>query len=85
MRTDIVLNRKAECVTTTKNRKLYHKWRHYAINILYLTAVYKFWYEKFLKNFKLEVPSAYAVNQVDDYRDSDNVINLIPYLDEGKA
>ena len=41
--------------------------------------------EKFLKNFKLEVPSAYAVNQVDDYRDSDNVINLIPYLDEGKA
>lgn len=38
--------------------------------------------DEFLKSFKLDVPSNYATNQVDDFRDSSNVINILPHLIE---
>jgi len=34
----------------------------------------------FLQNFKLEVPSPYATNNVDDFRDSTNVLNFTPRM-----
>lgn len=34
----------------------------------------------FLQNFKLEVPSTYATNNVDDFRDSTNVLNFTPRM-----
>lgn len=36
--------------------------------------------DEFLKNFKIKVPSASVTNQYDDFRDCDNVFNLMPYL-----
>lgn len=33
--------------------------------------------DKFIKNFQLHVPSIYVVNDEDDFRDSENLINLI--------
>ncbi|WP_029630625.1 phage/plasmid replication domain-containing protein [[Scytonema hofmanni] UTEX B 1581] len=38
--------------------------------------------DKFIKSFTLDVPSNYATNQVDDFRDSSNVINILPHLIE---
>jgi hypothetical protein len=38
--------------------------------------------DEFLKSFKLDVPSNYATNQVDDFRDTGNVINILPHLIE---
>lgn len=34
--------------------------------------------ERFLESFQFDVPSEYAVNKFDNYRDHTNVINLIP-------
>lgn len=41
--------------------------------------------EKFLKEFALQIPSPYVVNQIDAFRDGDNLINLMPYLEDKKA
>ena len=35
--------------------------------------------DSFFKEFKLEIPSHHVVNQYDDFRDSDNVLNLDSY------
>lgn len=34
----------------------------------------------FLQNFKLEVPSSYVTNSVDDFRESENILNFIPKM-----
>jgi hypothetical protein len=34
----------------------------------------------FLRNFSLDVPSAYATNKEDDFRDSGNILNFVPKL-----
>jgi len=36
--------------------------------------------KEFLERFKLEVPSPYATNTVDDFRDSTNVLNFTPRM-----
>jgi hypothetical protein len=36
--------------------------------------------DEFLKNFKLKIPSNDVTNKYDDFRDCDNVFNLMPYL-----
>ena len=38
--------------------------------------------DRFLKNFEFTLPSEYGTNQVDDYRDHDNILNL-PKQKEG--
>lgn len=35
--------------------------------------------DSFFKNFKLEIPSDHVVNQYDDFRDGDNLLNLSDY------
>lgn len=37
----------------------------------------------FLRAFKMQIPSPYATNGVDDFRDSDNLLNLIPRVSDG--
>lgn len=32
--------------------------------------------ERFIKEFKIEIPSSYVTNRFDDHRDSDNILNL---------
>lgn len=32
----------------------------------------------FLRSFRMEVPSPYVTNKVDDFRDSDNILNYVP-------
>ena len=34
----------------------------------------------FMQNFKLEVPSEHVTNKVDDFRDSENVLNFVPKM-----
>lgn len=34
----------------------------------------------FMQNFKLEVPSEFVTNSVDDFRDSENVLNFVPKM-----
>jgi len=41
--------------------------------------------EQFIKSFSFDVPSPHVTNTVDDYRDSSNLINLIPHLIEKKV
>lgn len=36
--------------------------------------------DEFLKEFKMKVPSNHVTNKYDDFRDCDNVFNLMPYL-----
>lgn len=36
--------------------------------------------DQFLKVFSMDIPSTFATNNVDDFRDSENVINLLPYI-----
>jgi hypothetical protein len=36
----------------------------------------------FLQNFRLEIPSQYAVNKVDDFRNSENILNFVPKMSE---
>lgn len=40
--------------------------------------------EQFIKSFEFDIPSPYVTNTVDDYRDSSNIINLIPRMVEKK-
>lgn len=37
---------------------------------------------EFMQNFRLEVPSQYVVNRVDDFRNKENVINYVPKMSE---
>jgi hypothetical protein len=38
--------------------------------------------DEFVKSFSLDVPSNYVTNKVDDFRDTSNVINILPHLIE---
>jgi hypothetical protein len=40
--------------------------------------------EQFIKSFEFDIPSPYVTNTVDDYRDTGNIINLIPHIVEKK-
>lgn len=41
--------------------------------------------DEFLKSFSLDVPSIHVTNKVDDFRDSGNIINILPHLVEQSA
>lgn len=36
--------------------------------------------QSFMQQFRMEIPSQFAVNQVDDFRDSGNILNFIPKM-----
>lgn len=35
---------------------------------------------RFMQRFRMEIPSEYVVNQVDDFRDSGNILNFVPKM-----